>query len=280
MKRLLLLLLLCVLPLELAADERYNGYCRILETGYPADSATVSVYDGGTTDLATIYSDDAETPKGNPITAGSDGFFFFYAESAEYDINCADGGITAAYTWGNEMLTDVDSLPLRWEDLRVPATSMALGTTNDPDLTAIVDTVRAYLFDPDADQELFFAAQLPHAYSEGTDIVAHVHWSPVDTDTGNVIWGLEYTWANIDAAFAATTSTTTTDAGSGTADDHLYVEFTDLTGTGKTISSMLVCRIYRDADNGSDTYTGDAALLEVDFHYQIDATGSTTETSK
>lgn len=30
----------------------------------------------------------------------------------------------------------------------------------------------------------------------------------------------------------------------------------------------------------TDTYTGDAALLEIDFHYEIDSLGSKAEYSK
>jgi hypothetical protein len=43
----------------------------------------------------------------------------------------------------------------------------------------------------------------------------------------------------------------------------------------KNVSSMLMCRIYRDT---GDTWAGNAAngpaLLEVDFHFPIDTVGS------
>ena len=48
-------------------------------------------------------------------------------------------------------------------------------------------------------------------------------------------------------------------------------------GVKKTLSSMLVCRLYRSA---SDSYGGDAGLLEIDFHYEIDSDGSRQEYTK
>jgi hypothetical protein len=68
--------------------------------------------------------------------------------------------------------------------------------------------------------------------------------------------------------------------------DHLH-EMTPeatITGTGKGISSMLACRIFRGSD-AQDTWVGTASgslplLLEVDFHYEIDTVGSRSSSSK
>ena len=260
--------------------QRFNGYSRILATGAPAPSATVTIYDLGTLNLSTIYSDDATPPtaKANPFTAGTDGFFFFYAASAEYDVNLSDGGITTPYTWGGNMLTDVDDLPNRWEDLRVPMTSAKQGVTSPPGFDVFLDTVRAYAFSKAADEELFFVVQLPHAWKEGSDIIVHAHWAPKDTDTGNVLWRLEYTWANIDGTFGATALTHETQDADGVAYKHQKVDMGTIAGAGKTISSMLICRVFRDTSG--DDYDNDAFLLAVDFHYQVDAIGSLTADSK
>jgi hypothetical protein len=88
--------------------QRYDGYSRILASGAPAPSATVTVYNAGTLDLATIYSDNlvAPTPLGNPFTADVNGYFFFYAQPARYDINFSAGGIVSPYTWGDQSIVD------------------------------------------------------------------------------------------------------------------------------------------------------------------------------
>lgn len=51
---------------------------------------------------------------------------------------------------------------------------------------------------------------------------------------------------------------------------------TALDMTGKTLSSVLKCRLYRDntiANNLADK----VAMLYVDFHYEVDAIGSAQE---
>jgi len=130
-------------------------------------------------------------------------------------------------------------------------------------------------------QELQFSVQLPHEWAEGTDISPHIHWVPMDAGTGNVRWGLEYTWASIDAVFSNTTIITaaTLTSGSMAVNHHNLTELPNIDATGKTLSSMLLCRIFRQGDHVDDTYAGSAGLLEIDFHYQINRPGSRTEYS-
>lgn len=67
----------------------------VFQRSYP--SATVSVYATGTTNLATIYSDNLGTAKANPFTADATGAWFFYADNARYDVQCVSGATTLAY---------------------------------------------------------------------------------------------------------------------------------------------------------------------------------------
>lgn len=90
--------------------QRVYGYTRILSTGAPAPLASVTVYDAGTLNVSTIYSDNILTPKANPFVAASDGFFFFYAANGRYDVTFSGGGIVTPYTWGDVVLNDVFSL--------------------------------------------------------------------------------------------------------------------------------------------------------------------------
>lgn len=169
-----------------------------------------------------------------------------------------------------------------WDDLRFPAV-MGKPGASQPDWVQFKDDgagsvgVFTYQFDKNTDEELFFAVQLPHAWLVASDIEPHVHWAPTDTDTGAVVWGLEYTWANIDGTYGNTTIITITDAADGTAYKHQLADFATVSGTGKEMSSMLMCRVFRDANNAADTYDADAALLEFDIHYQIDSFGSDEE---
>lgn len=180
-------------------------------------------------------------------------------------------------------MTNSMRLSTSWDDLRVPVTATNIGTANDPNFSQVLTNgagsqgVYTYLFDASAEEELFFNVQLPHAWKEGTDIEPHVHWFPTSADTGTVRWGLEYTWSSVNGAFGNTTIIYTNDPADGTAYKHQLADFSAISATGQTLSSMLMCRVFRDAGNVADTYTGDAGLLEIDFHHRIDSLGSLSE---
>jgi hypothetical protein len=55
------------------------------DRGLPANGATVRVYLTGTTNNATLYSDNGVTPKTNPLTCDSTGQFDFYVADGRYD---------------------------------------------------------------------------------------------------------------------------------------------------------------------------------------------------
>jgi len=168
-----------------------------------------------------------------------------------------------------------------WDNIRVPMSAVKLGQTNPPGwITFNGGDLVVLGFDDARKENVYFTVQLPHSYKEGTDLEAHIHWSPITTNGGNVMWDLEYQWANISATFPASTVVPLVDAADGTAWKHQIHEMTSIDGTGKELSSMLVCRLSRLGADGGDTHVGDAALLGVDFHYQIDAPGSYTEYTK
>ncbi len=81
---------------------------------YP--SCTVTVFQSGTTNLASIFSDNIGTPKSNPFTSDSTtGYYFFYAASAlspanRLDIQFSGGGI-ATYTLGGILPLDPLDVP-------------------------------------------------------------------------------------------------------------------------------------------------------------------------
>lgn len=99
----------CVLPRSIHAQTygKAQGWCEQgnqavvtnslssttrVQRSYP--SCTVTVYDSGTLNLATIFSDSAGTAKANPFTAASDGRWFFYADNNWYDVKFSGSGLT------------------------------------------------------------------------------------------------------------------------------------------------------------------------------------------
>ena len=175
-----------------------------------------------------------------------------------------------------------------FDDLRVPVTATRAGGSKVPTFVQAFDNgassqgVFTSYFSASAEEELYFAVQLPHAWKEGSNIEPHVHWiGDADGGEGAVVrWGLEYTWANIGATYSDTTiiyTTTQVPAEDIITGRHYISDFAEIDGTGKTLSSMLLCRIFRDATNAADDYTGEAGLLEIDFHHEISRLGTDTE---
>ena len=181
-----------------------------------------------------------------------------------------------------------------WDDLRVPLTGTNKGTLRIPDFAQFLDDgssstgVFSYLFDKTADEELHFAVQVPHDWKIGTDLKAHVHWSPmVDGAADKVVsWGLEYSVVKIGAIFSDTIiayGNTSLPNETLVAKTHYLTALGDIDMSSvDSVSSMIICRVFRDATGTglTDDYDNDAALLEVDFHYQKDGIGSKEEYTK
>ena len=167
-----------------------------------------------------------------------------------------------------------------WDDIRVAAQSTRVNpATSKPDYAAFVGNTKTFLFDPSTDEGVTFSMQMPHSWAIGTNIEPHVHWAPTTSNTGNVQWVIECTSAAISGTFGSTTALTVTQAANGVAQYHHYADFDEYDMSSiSTVSAMLECYLYRNAD--SDTYTGDAALLEVDFHFLSDTIGSNEEKEK
>lgn len=169
-----------------------------------------------------------------------------------------------------------------WEDLMVPGLSVGTGASA-PDLGTFGPSgnIKTFLFDGNSTSEqVYFTIQLQHSYKQGSNIKPHVHWAPTTTNAGNVKWFFEYTWSNIGGTFGAPTTISVVDAAAGTAWQHQLSSLPDITGTSKTISSMLMCRLYRNPADGSDTYPDDVAFLQFDVHYEMDTVGSREASSK
>lgn len=180
-----------------------------------------------------------------------------------------------------------------WDDLRVPVLSTKLGGTKDPDFVKVFDDgsssqgVFTYLFDSTTEEELYFAVQVPHGWKYESSLHPHVHWFPTvnGSEGQKVSWGLEYTIGDIGAVIGNTTiiyGNTPMPDETLVANTHYLTEFPEISMTGiDTVSPMLLCRVFRDAtgSGGTDDYTSDVALLEIDFHYQSDRIGSDNEYS-
>jgi hypothetical protein len=112
----ILVLLLPLLTTPALANQRYNGKCaqsgNVLTSGlsstntadltYASATVTINVVGGG---LATIYSDNSNTPLTNPFTANADSTFSFYAANGRYNATCSGIGVPTI-TFSDNLLND------------------------------------------------------------------------------------------------------------------------------------------------------------------------------
>lgn len=111
MNRLLFAIVFC-LSSPLFAIEIAQGWCeqggqrvssQYVQKSYPA--CTVTIYDAGTTNLSTIYSNSGMTPKANPFLASSsNGYWFFYAADGNYDVQFSGAGISTPFKLNDVLL--------------------------------------------------------------------------------------------------------------------------------------------------------------------------------
>lgn len=214
-----------------------------------------------------------------------------FGEARIYNIDTSTGdympvkigdGTNNTVIAGNGHLT-FEGTATCFDDLNIPGLAVRTAGVNDPTLSDFGSATKIYTFSGSTMNECFFTVQLPHGYKEGSNIEPHIHWCPITSpaSTLNVRWGLDYQWQNRSAVYSATDTSVLVTAATGTTGyTHIVSSFGGISGAGKTISSILVCRLYRLPADAADTYTGAAGLLSFDFHYEIDSIGSNTATTK
>jgi len=169
-----------------------------------------------------------------------------------------------------------------WDDLMVPGFSMSPGAATPDRIvfggTSGTSTIYALGFDgSNTKEDVYFSVQIPHSWKYDSNIHPHIHWAPTTSGSGNVKWFMNCMWQNIDSTYSTVIQTSTTTAATG-AWKHQLSEFSDFDSTGMTLSSILMCSLYRDpSGDAADTFESDAALLGIDFHVEFDSLGSDEE---
>ena len=165
------------------------------------------------------------------------------------------------------------------ETMWIPANALYLPTTNPADAASVETTalrpeLKVLDFDASTAQYAQFAIAMPKSWNLGT-VTYQVFWSPSTTNTGNCIFGLQGVSCSegdtADVAFG--TAIEVTDAGIGTVED---VQMTAVSGAVTIAGSpadddQTFFQLYRDAADGSDTFTGEARVLGIKLFYTTDA---------
>jgi len=180
-------------------------------------------------------------------------------------------------------LTYIDSVlsvanDTTWDDLRFPASQITPGPANPPDWINFsgLGGVYGLAFHPSNEEDVYFIAQMPHSWIEGSEVRPHIHWTSSTGTAGTVVWGLEYTKASPFGTFGGTV-TDTIRVSNPAQYRHQIDSFTPIDMTGNTMSTLIWCRLFRDATDAEDDLAEDAYLLDIDFHFQSDSKGSHEE---
>ena len=165
------------------------------------------------------------------------------------------------------------------ETIWVPAAAMYGPTTNPADAAQVETTatrpdLKVFDFDASTKQYTQFSVAMPKSWNEGT-LTYQVYWSPSTTNTGDAIFGLQAVACadndTIDVAYG--TAIEVTDAGIGTVEDQqITSESSAMTVAGSPAAGeQTYFQLYRDAADGSDTFTGECRVLGIKIFFTTDA---------
>jgi len=152
-------------------------------------------------------------------------------------------------------------------------------TTNGADpqqveTTAVRPDMKVLDFDAGTDEFAQFSVAFPKSWNEGT-VTFQVYWTPSNTNTGNCIFELQGVSVGdgdtIDVAYG--NSQVCTDAGIGTVEDQQVSPVSSaITIAGSpAVDQQTYFQLYRNANAGGDTFTGDARVLGVKIFFTTDA---------
>ena len=163
------------------------------------------------------------------------------------------------------------------ETMCVPASAMYGATTNGADAQQVETTatrpdMNVLDFDPSTAEYAQFSVGFPKSWNAGT-VTFQVYWTPSTTNTGNCIFGLQGVSCGdsdtIDVAYG--TAAEVTDAGIGTVEDQqITSESGAVTIAAAGDGEQTYFQLYRDAADGSDTFTGDARVLGIRLFFTTD----------
>jgi hypothetical protein len=133
---------------------------------------------------------------------------------------------------------------------------------------ATLDTRNSILvldFDAATDESAVFVGVIPEAASLGSGLKIRLHWMATTATSGDCVWdvSLERMTTDLDSDSFDTIASATT-ATSGTSGIPTVTEITLTTIDSVTAGDGYRLKVTRDANNASDTMTGDAELIVVE----------------
>lgn len=166
-----------------------------------------------------------------------------------------------------------------WKQLTVEVIATGQGV-NAPTLKPFRGNIDQLAFDgvPPGVEEVFFAFHLPHDIKPNVGHGMHIHWSHITASpTGDVKWFIDYTVVrsgNSEVFPAPTTISSVQTAGVQYEHQLAFSGLSIAASAQLEPDALFLARIYRDPDDGEDTFENDAFALNVDLLYQAASQGT------
>lgn len=126
-------------------------------------------------------------------------------------------------------------------------------------------------FDAATDESALFSGILPQHY-DGGGITIYIHWAGTSATSGNVVWntaieriGEGQQDTDSDSFATAQAVTAAAPGTSGNVDIASIAHTSGAQMDSAAVGELFRLKVTRDADNGSDTMTGDAELFYIEI---------------
>ena len=129
-------------------------------------------------------------------------------------------------------------------------------------------TYYALEYDADSDEAAYWQWAMPDSYDDGTIDITY-YWTAA-ANTNNVVWCFQARGVSAGEAVDAALSASICETGAAPGTTQYLVSTTESAAASNfTKGEEVAFKVFRDADNGSDTMAGDARLLKVKIEYSV-----------
>lgn len=133
------------------------------------------------------------------------------------------------------------------------------------------NSIPVWEFDASTDESVLFNCLMPRNYAGG-GVTVYIHWAGKTATSGNVVWNSAFERigegsqdTDSDGFATANAATATASGTSGNVDIQAIAHTNGAEMDSVAVGELFRLKITRDADNGSDTMTGDAQLFAVEI---------------
>jgi hypothetical protein len=265
--------------LTVVGNSRFNGVIDMSTSGVLSwSSGNAEISQNSNDIIFKTYTGSALTEKFRIKNLGNIGIGTTAPAAKLHTIGTIQSGTVAKVTVDSVNAVRLSGNATVWDDLMMPFSTGTTAGTGYPTYNA--DSMyHSFVVDTTGPSKciIYMPIQLPHKWKEGSTIYPHIHYRH-STTQGTPTFRIKYKWVNIGATTGTwnwyTMSTTT---GTTNLTHQMVYNATGISGSGNTISSMLLMQIYL-VNTSTATKTCDA--FQFDIHVEQDALGSNSETSK